>query len=417
MKSKRRFRVFLQQCVAVFTVCSLVLATAIALSPGSFAGTSFSDVEGHWAEDVIMRMTQQGVFSGRGDGKFYPNDRVTVGEFITMVVKLRQLPLRDSVAGEHWSRKFVDAAIERKYVFGWNDIWEVPDKHILREEAFRIIYNAIIETEPKYQRTIATAVAVDFTDIDKTSNQNLDGTYGCIVKGIVSGYEPDTGTEIRPRGYLTRAEATILLERLRDASKRAEYVPNDSLLKFTGSEGTTFYTSADKAEFIQVSKKLVESVNEDVEDLYDYVSIGRDMGHYISESKSFFDAVRRQEGGVFTKEFVSLNMSNERDGTTLSTTPYRMLFGFMKNDTRDRVFFYETLERIEPVLQIIFEDETNDFIELCDEWLSYSFSSAKSTQTETTFNHRKVIITGLSDGFEVSISFQDTLTSPLSSND
>ncbi|MBE5821314.1 MAG: S-layer homology domain-containing protein [Clostridiales bacterium] len=51
-------------------------------------GSSFTDTEGHWAEVYCDRAYEQGLVSGRGNGRFYPDDEITREEIITILVNL-----------------------------------------------------------------------------------------------------------------------------------------------------------------------------------------------------------------------------------------------------------------------------------------------------------------------------------------
>jgi hypothetical protein len=51
-------------------------------------GASFTDTQGHWAEVYCDRAYEQGLVSGRGNGRFYPDDEITREEIITILVNL-----------------------------------------------------------------------------------------------------------------------------------------------------------------------------------------------------------------------------------------------------------------------------------------------------------------------------------------
>ncbi|MDD7761486.1 MAG: ABC transporter substrate-binding protein [Ezakiella sp.] len=50
------------------------------------AGAGFSDVKG-WAEEFVNKAQKAGFISGRGDGKFYPNDNITKQEVLSIVLR------------------------------------------------------------------------------------------------------------------------------------------------------------------------------------------------------------------------------------------------------------------------------------------------------------------------------------------
>lgn len=51
-------------------------------------GNSFTDTEGHWAEAYCQRAYEQGLVSGRGNGRFYPDDEITREEVLTIMANL-----------------------------------------------------------------------------------------------------------------------------------------------------------------------------------------------------------------------------------------------------------------------------------------------------------------------------------------
>ena len=72
------------------------------------AGLAFSDVkQGDWYYDAVMDMTEMGLFAGTGDGKFSPNNTMTCGEFLTVVVRYLypdELSAMGAVpSGAHWA--------------------------------------------------------------------------------------------------------------------------------------------------------------------------------------------------------------------------------------------------------------------------------------------------------------------------
>ena len=47
---------------------------------------TFTDIQGHWAEDVIKTLAENDKVSGVGDGKFNPDGTVTRAEFLKMAM-------------------------------------------------------------------------------------------------------------------------------------------------------------------------------------------------------------------------------------------------------------------------------------------------------------------------------------------
>lgn len=65
----------------------LLLMTILLLSNTVIASTNFSDIEGSWAQEAIIRLSDLGVFEGIYNGSFQPNNNVTLDELITLAAK------------------------------------------------------------------------------------------------------------------------------------------------------------------------------------------------------------------------------------------------------------------------------------------------------------------------------------------
>ena len=78
--------------------------TVMMLSSMCFAVT-FSDVQGHWAEQYIMELTDKGIINGMGDGTFNPQGSIKYGEFFKLIM-VASLPDEDwtqpNAKYNHW---------------------------------------------------------------------------------------------------------------------------------------------------------------------------------------------------------------------------------------------------------------------------------------------------------------------------
>ena len=97
--------IFLLTCLSILIV---------GISP--IYAISFSDIDSHWAKDVIMRMTDKKVMNGFEDGTFRPNDNITREQFAKLLVE--SLNLKNSndnikfedVEDGRWSQKYINVA-------------------------------------------------------------------------------------------------------------------------------------------------------------------------------------------------------------------------------------------------------------------------------------------------------------------
>lgn len=70
----------------------------------------FSDVEGHWAKDIILTAYQNGIIKGYEDGTFRPNDTVTLAEVCAMInttFNFESVGTTDVVIDTHWGKDVV----------------------------------------------------------------------------------------------------------------------------------------------------------------------------------------------------------------------------------------------------------------------------------------------------------------------
>ena len=172
-------------------------------SPVAYA-LNFSDISGHWAEDQIKSMTDEGIINGYPEGTFQPDGKITRAEFASLLVTAFGLTkgegksFTDTV--DHWAKEAIAAANAAGIVNGYSDTIFGPDDPITREQMAVMIVKAARLTDAANAKTFADSSfisdwAKEAVDI-ATSNQ------------LISGYPDNT---FQPQGNATRAEATAVL--------------------------------------------------------------------------------------------------------------------------------------------------------------------------------------------------------------
>ena len=80
------------------SACALSLALSVSMIlPAGAAGAAFTDVpQDHWANPYVEAMTQKGVVTGVGNGRFNPDGNLSTAEFAVM---LTQAFCPEAVAG------------------------------------------------------------------------------------------------------------------------------------------------------------------------------------------------------------------------------------------------------------------------------------------------------------------------------
>jgi len=108
----------------------------------------FSDIKGIEAEEYIMHLYDAGIVNGRGDGTFAPDSFITRAEFMALLVNSLKLKRRTENAytfsdiNNHWAKDIILIAAENNFISGYQDNTIRPDNFITLAEASSIITRA-----------------------------------------------------------------------------------------------------------------------------------------------------------------------------------------------------------------------------------------------------------------------------------
>lgn len=233
----------LKKWITIATVCCVM---TIGVVQGKSEAAGMTDVRGHWAEQTISQMVQQGLLDGFPDGTFRPDDSVTADQFVKIVL----LAFTDKYPnGERkWKSSFLQTLSAsnqsilqqdyRDFTFKPNTVgyWAKPyldlasDLHFIskgqfsdykamlkREDVAEILYYLLKETEYLEDEVYSLKAASQFGDLQSATARQQKFIGEAMTKGIMEGY---------PNGYfgvgrtVTRAEALQIIARLQTKSKR-----------------------------------------------------------------------------------------------------------------------------------------------------------------------------------------------------
>lgn len=150
--------------------------------------TSYTDIDGHWAQKYIASLAEVGYTAGSSE--FRPDDGMTQKDFLTLIASGYDGAVED----------LYDDMISQK-VLSKNE--KAPDSVITKEQALTYMLNW------QGYREVANLKGIFVTGfIDESECQNIG--YVAIAKGlgIVTG---DTDNKFYPNKKLTRAEAAAML--------------------------------------------------------------------------------------------------------------------------------------------------------------------------------------------------------------
>ncbi len=172
------------------------------------AAVTFTDVkEGQWHYEFIKKMVEAGIVNGNPDGTFKPNDNVTWGQALKMVVVFATKEEKAPVAGGNWASGYA------AYVKA-EGIWTEEIDH-----------NAQI-TRLEMCQLLAKTLKIEESKSESKFSDTKDSYVAALVEmGVING-NPD-GT-FDPDGALTRAALCKILASVPatgDADKPAETDP------------------------------------------------------------------------------------------------------------------------------------------------------------------------------------------------
>lgn len=168
------------------------------------AAGKFTDVPA-WAEKAVENLSNLGIVSGRGEGKFDPNGKVTRAEFAVMIARMFSLDVADGESTfvdctkDDWFAPHVNAAAKAGFISGVGEGKFNPSATISRQDICTILGRAL-----KVAATKDLSFA-DSADIAEYANEYVKAF---AELGIVSGYENGT---FAPKANASRAEAAAIL--------------------------------------------------------------------------------------------------------------------------------------------------------------------------------------------------------------
>lgn len=168
----------------------------------------FFDTYGHWGEEFIKGLYNEGLVSGISVSRFAPNNNITRAEFLALIV--RSLGISGAsyknnipdVNGTDWYATTVAAAVEKGLIPA--EAFR-PKDNATREEMSKMLFDACkfagIELNENAE--------LKFADAEEISEKNV--VAAVADSGLISGCDDNT---FRPAGLLTRAEAATVINKL-----------------------------------------------------------------------------------------------------------------------------------------------------------------------------------------------------------
>jgi len=219
----------LQSSPALLVALSMVtssLAPFVAIAP-SMAQSSFSDVQGNWAQSCIAELTQKNIISGYPDGSFRPNNPVTRAEYAAMVGKAFPNAPRNrgavrfvDVSSSYWAYNAVSYASQTGFLSGYPGNVFNPGQSIPRAQVLVSLASGLnfAPAQP-----VATTLGL-FADASAIPGYAQSGIAAATEKRLVVNY-PDVNY-LNPNQLASRADVSAFLcQSLTSTGQIASVVP------------------------------------------------------------------------------------------------------------------------------------------------------------------------------------------------
>ncbi|WNR44674.1 S-layer homology domain-containing protein [Paenibacillus roseipurpureus] len=218
---------------------------------------SYNDVTNHpWARDDLDTLYSKGLMNSKSPGQFMPNDAINRGEFVTMLVKIFDVPLENldtqqtgtgynnstfvdvqrgyNLAGsnsntqfEQYNFLYIEAAARAGIVRGNANGMFLPNNAITRQDAAVMIARAAesklgsdeAKSLANLQKLFTDANSIDYyalTSVDAISKAGLiEGKENVLLQG-----QKKTTLRFDPLENFTRAEAAVVAMRVLKQQKK-----------------------------------------------------------------------------------------------------------------------------------------------------------------------------------------------------
>ncbi len=174
---------------------------------------NFKDVAADtWYSNPVAFIAARGITTGSGNGNFGPDEKLTRGQFIVMLMKAYGIAPdingKDNFAdaGNTWYTAYLATAKKLGISAGVGNNMFAPEKEITRQEMFTLLYNAL-KVIGKLPSVNSGKLVESFSDAGDIAPWAKDAIKLFVENGTISG----NGNKLSPKGFTTRAQMAQVL--------------------------------------------------------------------------------------------------------------------------------------------------------------------------------------------------------------
>ncbi|MFT9846678.1 S-layer homology domain-containing protein [Aneurinibacillus sp. REN35] len=189
-----------------------VVTTAVLLSSLSLpvqAAPSFGDINNSFAKEAILQLVNQGIVSGKGNGKFDPTGNISRQDFAIILANALKLDVSSTPATatfsdipkDHYAFAAVEAAAKAGLIYGTGGGKFGSGENLSRQDMAVIFIRALgIEVAGK-------GADLKFSDAASIANYAKDAVAAAVELGLLVGNNNGT---FNPRGIATREQVAVV---------------------------------------------------------------------------------------------------------------------------------------------------------------------------------------------------------------
>ncbi|MFL0583981.1 S-layer homology domain-containing protein [Solibacillus silvestris] len=170
------------------------------------------DIDGHWAEEQILFLTEKGWISGYPDGTYKPNHSITraqaaaiISNFLALTSTNKNIYFSD-VIKSFWASESIHLVAQHKIINGIGDGRFSPNTFLTRAQMAQIFYNAGF-----YSQSVNNRVN-SFKDVEQNFWVLL-AIETMKQEGIMAGYN---ASRFGPNNPTTRAQMAAMIYRIHE---------------------------------------------------------------------------------------------------------------------------------------------------------------------------------------------------------
>jgi hypothetical protein len=180
-----------------------------AASPPTTGG-EFVDLDGHWFDDEIRALADDGVVSGYGNGTIRPDRSVTRAEFAALLTSAFDLSgdrditfsdIETEYPDDYWARDAIYEAAEAGFLSGYDDGTFRPERPVRKVEAMVSLSNGL-----GYSGGNKGSLPYIYEDADEIPDWAKQAVVDGVAGGLIDRNPFPLGDWLEPQADATRAE-------------------------------------------------------------------------------------------------------------------------------------------------------------------------------------------------------------------